>query len=225
MASRTRVDATPVGERRDGDGGFERSVLDPGAEDLAEPGERAELEVGELVAGVVAGRGWRRQREVGWDVEAAGPVGVGDPCVGPVDPRARRRPGDAGHAGERSPGGGGLLEHAVGAVLEPEPCGERILGDAGPGPRRRPGRALTSANSPAQARTWSTTCEPDAPSQPPPASGSNHHGGVRRRGIGDERDELDEGEEAQLAERARRRWRARSRLAPARIGTRGRRGA
>jgi len=39
-------------------------------------------------------------------------------------------------------------------------------------------RALTDANSPSHVRIWSTMCDPDAPSQPPPASRSNHQGGT-----------------------------------------------
>jgi hypothetical protein len=31
-------------------------------------------------------------------------------------------------------------------------------------------------------RTWSTTCDPEAPSQPPPRAGSNHHSGTRAAG-------------------------------------------
>lgn len=42
--------------------------------------------------------------------------------------------------------------------------------------------ALTDSSSPSQVRIWSTTCEPDAPSQPPPDAGSNHHPGIRASG-------------------------------------------
>ena len=42
--------------------------------------------------------------------------------------------------------------------------------------------ALTDAISPSHVRTWSTMCEPDAPSQPPPRAASNHHSGTRASG-------------------------------------------
>ena len=42
--------------------------------------------------------------------------------------------------------------------------------------------ALTVAISPSHVRTWSTMCEPDAPSQPPPRAASNHHSGTRASG-------------------------------------------
>ena len=56
--------ASAVGERRDGHGVGQRAALDPGAQHLAQPRERTELEVREAVARVVALVGRRGQREV-----------------------------------------------------------------------------------------------------------------------------------------------------------------
>ncbi len=42
--------------------------------------------------------------------------------------------------------------------------------------------ALTAANSPNHVRSWSTMCEPDAPSQPPPRGPSNHQRGTAASG-------------------------------------------
>ena len=76
---------------------------------------------------------------------------------------------------------GGLDEHAVDAAEETN----RTVKLSSATPTRadtRVSRALTSAKSPSQARTWSTTWEPEAPSQPPPAWESNHQPGVRACG-------------------------------------------
>src|SRR4051812_21335106 len=42
--------------------------------------------------------------------------------------------------------------------------------------------ADTDATSPNQVRSWSTTCDPDAPSHPPPCAASNHQCGTRLAG-------------------------------------------
>ena len=62
--------------------------------------------------------------------------------------------------------------------------------------------ALTPAISPSHVRIWSTTCEPDAPSQPPPPRRVEPPASDARAGIGDERHVLHEREEAGLADRA-----------------------
>ena len=145
----------------------------PGSQRLAQPGVRAELEVRVAVTrdrrsrrappgardrpGPRAARrpgAIRQPHAVGGDLERA--VGAGDDRQ-PDDVRGSTRPRSAGRT-------------TSAPAAHRHPHREGVLG-ARRGGRRSEASRSTVATSPSQVRTWSTMCEPDAPSQPPPRAG------------------------------------------------------
>ena len=62
--------------------------------------------------------------------------------------------------------------------------------------------ALTPSKSPAVARIWSMSCEPWAPSHPPPARASAHHDGTSDVGIDEHGDVHDPRGQTGLADQA-----------------------
>ena len=116
-------------------------------------------------------------------------------------PRGAR---DAGDHDRRTPVGGRALHHARAARLrvskcttKPSSAGARAVADV-----RRATRS-TPANSPSVTRSWSITCEPCAPNQPPPLASSAHHAGHLGARVGEHGNVQQHRREARFADRAR----------------------
>ena len=136
-------------------------------------------------------------RQIGADRHRARPVAVGDLHLraDAFDPRGAVRAGDARDHDRRAPVGGGALHHARATRSRLEVHDEPVVGGARRSSPTCGSAALTPASSPSVTRSWSITCEPCAPNQPPP-----------RARVGPPRGNL--GRAGRRArERAARRWR------------------
>ena len=162
-----RMHRQPVGERRNGNCSSDAACLRSRAQRFAQARVRAELEVRVAVARIVARAGRRRQREIVGHREQA-PARLGRRTTRRrTRSRACRRCRHDGQADTP-----GVHDAAVCCITISSSRRDVIRDDErvfGTDRRATVGSvALTLATSPSHVRTWSTTCEPDAPSQPPP---------------------------------------------------------
>ena len=165
--------ASAVGERRHRHGRVGRPALDAGAQRLARAACTGRARG---ACSAAADRRARRARRAARDRRARRARGArrGPSSNTPsaVDLDRAVGAGDDRHARRRR----GVHDAAVccsttsAPLAHRDPHDERVLGARS---RRATvgSAALTDAISPNQVRTWSTMCEPDAPSQPPPRAG------------------------------------------------------
>ncbi len=172
-----------VGEGRDRDRGRRRGAVDAGAQRLAQPRVRAELEVGEAVRAdrpTAGGAGSRRSAGTGSDPASA--ARRRSRRRSPSSPSVPSVPATHGHPDDvRRPRRGRLLQDAVDADCIVNRTTNVSSAHVRARGHRRQRRARPSRTRRTSTRSWSTTCDPDAPSHPPPRAASNHQSGVRAR--------------------------------------------